>query len=91
MVMSKLRARAMLTASRMESARRSPLMVGGATLLRGRSKEISADIVDSAAEATSARGGEDKEMRIESAIQWQANNLGGFMKKIAPRYWRRKT
>ena len=79
MVMSKLRARAMLTASRMDSARRGPLMLGGATLLRGRLKEVSADMPDVTAGAASARGGEGKEMRIESAINRKENNLGGLM------------
>ena len=79
MVMSKLRARAMLTASRMDSAMRGPLMLGGATLLRGRSKEVSADMPDVAAEAASARGSEAKEMRIESAIHRKDINLGGLI------------
>ena len=89
MVMSKLRARAMLTASRMDSARRGPLMLGGATLLRGRSKDVCVDMVDFVAEAASARGDENKEMRMKGAIVQKENNLGGLMKNLAPRYWRR--
>ena len=86
MVMSKLRVRAILTASRMESARRGPLMAGGGTLLRGRSKEVSAEVSVSAAEAVWVRKRGDRNMN--STPKHRENDLGGLMNNLAPRHWR---